>query len=191
MAASQAYLTGEKDYVINLEEHLSHRHLNPELFGGPAFAPESRAVSGERGGRGASSEHRKSREAGSEQRGSRGPSSEHREGRKAGSEQKAGRGPSSEYGGSRGASSEYGGGGSGRNAAERLVDEWKERNLGRGAAGEAREPRAPLPPAFGESQVGGWQTSGYKDRAGSRAMAANLLVDVVGWSVQAAKLSNL
>ena len=35
----QDYLTGKKDYVINLE-NLSHRELNPELFGGEAFAPE-------------------------------------------------------------------------------------------------------------------------------------------------------
>merc|ERR1719350_1125408 len=35
----QDYLTGQKNYVINLE-NLSHRELNPELFGGEAFAPE-------------------------------------------------------------------------------------------------------------------------------------------------------
>ena len=35
----QEYLTGQKNYVINLE-NLSHRELNPELFGGEAFAPE-------------------------------------------------------------------------------------------------------------------------------------------------------
>merc|ERR1719430_1604449 len=35
----QDYLTGQKTYVINLE-NLSHRELNPELFGGEAFAPE-------------------------------------------------------------------------------------------------------------------------------------------------------
>ena len=35
----QDYLTGQKNYVINLE-NLSHRELNPEMFGGEAFAPE-------------------------------------------------------------------------------------------------------------------------------------------------------
>merc|ERR1719357_2307559 len=35
----QEYLQGKKDYVINLE-NLSHRELNPELFGREAFAPE-------------------------------------------------------------------------------------------------------------------------------------------------------
>merc|ERR1712130_89478 len=33
------YLTAQKNYVINLE-NLTHRELNPELFGGQAFAPE-------------------------------------------------------------------------------------------------------------------------------------------------------
>ena len=33
------YLTSQKNYVINLE-NLTHRELNPELFGGEAFAPE-------------------------------------------------------------------------------------------------------------------------------------------------------
>merc|ERR1719209_2412667 len=35
----QDYLTGQKNYVINLE-NLTHRELNPEMFGGEAFAPE-------------------------------------------------------------------------------------------------------------------------------------------------------
>merc|ERR1711892_193563 len=38
--AITAYLTGTKEYVLNLD-NVSHRELNPELFGGKEFLPES------------------------------------------------------------------------------------------------------------------------------------------------------
>ena len=55
------YLSGRQDAVIILER-LSHRELNPELFGGEAFAPERLARGGERGERERSEVGREERE---------------------------------------------------------------------------------------------------------------------------------
>merc|ERR1719347_69358 len=39
--AIRDYLFGAKEYVLNLD-HISHRELNPQLFGGEEFLPEAR-----------------------------------------------------------------------------------------------------------------------------------------------------
>ena len=126
-----AFLSGEKEVVHNLEE-LTHRQLNPELFGGAAFAPEpSRGRSGERGdisplpNRKGYARGRSGERGGSEYGGGK-------IGEKGVNEY--GRGRSGER--ERGGRSEYGGG---KSAAEKKLEQWKEKNLG--AGGGSREER--------------------------------------------------